>query len=207
MSNNVITICRQYCSGGKEIGKALADTLGYGFYDNELITLAAKEAGYPESTFEKVDEVPTNSLLYSLVLGSYGANGVGAMPDNDKLFGIQSDIIRNAAKKESCVIIGRCADYVLREEERLIRVFLRADMDFRVERYKKTVESADTKNPEAVLRKTDKKRAAYHRFYSGEEWDDMMNYDIVINTAKTGIEGAVKLIKEYVEEFNKVKPK
>ncbi len=197
MSNTVITICRQYCSGGKDVGKALAERLGYTFYDNELIVMAAKEAGYPESTFQRVDEVATNSLLYSLVLGTYGTYGEGNMPDNDKLFGIQSDIIRNAAKENNCVIIGRCADYVLREEEKLVKVFIRADMDFRIERYLKLFGPPEGKTAEAVIRKTDKRRAAYHKFYSGELWEELENYDLVINTAKVGLDKAVDIIADY----------
>jgi cytidylate kinase len=193
-----ITICREYCSGGHEIGKKLAEKLGYEFYDKELITLAARECGYSEKIFERVDEVATNSLLYSLVLSAYGANSAGAMPDNDKLFGIQADIIRKVFKEQNCVIIGRCSDYILREEARAIKVFLRADMDFRIKRYERLYETPNGKTPEQMISKIDKKRSTYHKFYTGEGWDDLKNYDIVINTAKVGIDGAVEMICEYL---------
>ena len=205
MSNTIVTICRQFCSGGKEIGRKLAEKLDYKFYDNELIVMAAKEAGYSESAFERVDEVATNSLLYSLVLGTYGANGAAAMPDNDKLFGIQSEIIRKAAKDNNCVIIGRCSDYVLREEKKLVKVFIRADMDYRINRFNTLFEKPENKTVEAVIKKTDKRRAAYHKFYSGEAWEELENYDLVINTAKISEDCAVALIENYVEQLNKVK--
>lgn len=202
MNNTIIAICREYCSGGKEIGRKLAGKLGYSFLDKELITEAAKKSGYDESVFEKVDEVATNSLLYSLVLGTYGANAAGAMPDNDKLFSLQAEIIRDTAKEKNCVVIGRCADYILREEPKLIKVFLKADMDFKVERYKSLYETPSGKKEEDIITKTDKKRAAYHKFYSGNLWKDLDNYDLVINTGKVGIDNAVDIIIDYVNKFN-----
>ena len=194
MNNTIISICREYCSGGKEIGKKVSDELGYTFLDKQLITEAAKKSGYDESVFEKVDEVATNSLLYSLVLGTYGANAAGAMPDNDKLFGLQAEIIRDTAKEKNCVVIGRCADYVLREEPNLIKIFLRADMDFRVERFRSLY---------TVTK--DKKRASYYKFYTGNLWKDMNNYDLVINTGKVGIDNAVATIIDYVRKYGYVK--
>ena len=197
MNNTIISICREYCSGGKEIGKKVSDELGYTFLDKQLITEAAKKSGYDESVFEKVDEVATNSLLYSLVLGTYGANAAGAMPDNDKLFGLQAEIIRDTAKEKNCVVIGRCADYVLREEPNLIKIFLRADMDFRVERFRSLYTAPEGKKPEDIINKTDKKRASYYKFYTGNLWKDMNNYDLVINTGKVGI--------DYVRKYGYVK--
>ena len=205
MNNTIISICREYCSGGKEIGKKVSDELGYTFLDKQLITEAAKKSGYDESVFEKVDEVATNSLLYSLVLGTYGANAAGAMPDNDKLFGLQAEIIRDTAKEKKCVVIGRCADYVLREEPNLIKIFLRADMDFRVERFRSLYTVPEGKKPEDIINKTDKKRASYYKFYTGNLWKDMNNYDLVINTGKVGIDNAVATIIDYVRKYGYVK--
>ena len=205
MNNTIISICREYCSGGKEIGKKVSDELGYTFLDKQLITEAAKKSGYDESVFEKVDEVATNSLLYSLVLGTYGANAAGAMPDNDKLFGLQAEIIRDTAKEKNCVVIGRCADYVLREEPNLIKIFLRADMDFRVERFRSLYTAPEGKKPEDIINKTDKKRASYYKFYTGNLWKDMNNYDLVINTGKVGIDNAVATIIYYVRKYGYVK--
>ena len=205
MNNTIISICREYCSGGKEIGKKVSDELGYTFLDKQLITEAAKKSGYDESVFEKVDEVATNSLLYSLVLGTYGANAAGAMPDNDKLFGLQAEIIRDTAKEKNCVVIGSCADYVLREEPNLIKIFLRADMDFRVERFRSLYTAPEGKKPEDIINKTDKKRASYYKFYTGNLWKDMNNYDLVINTGKVGIDNAVATIIDYVRKYGYVK--
>lgn len=196
---------QEYCSGGKEIGKKVSDELGYTFLDKQLITEAAKKSGYDESVFEKVDEVATNSLLYSLVLGTYGANAAGAMPDNDKLFGLQAEIIRDTAKEKNCVVIGRCADYVLREEPHLIKIFLKADMDFRVERFRSLYTTPEGKKPEDIINKTDKKRASYYKFYTGNLWKDMNNYDLVINTGKVGIDNAVATIIDYVRKYDYVK--
>ena len=201
MNNTIISICREYCSGGKEIGKKVSDELGYTFLDKQLITEAAKKSGYDESVFEKVDD----SLLYSLVLGTYGANAAGAMPDNDKLFGLQAEIIRDTAKEKNCVVIGRCADYVLREEPNLIKIFLRADMDFRVERFRSLYTAPEGKKPEDIINKTDKKRASYYKFYTGNLWKDMNNYDLVINTGKVGIDNAVATIIDYVRKYGYVK--
>lgn len=205
MNNTIISICREYCSGGKEIGKKVSDELGYTFLDKQLITEAAKKSGYDESVFEKVDEVATNSLLYSLVLGTYGANAAGAMPDNDKLFGLQAEIIRDTAKEKNCVVIGRCADYVLREEPHLIKIFLKADMDFRAERFRSLYTTPEGKKPEDIINKTDKKRASYYKFYTGNLWKDMNNYDLVINTGKVGIDNAVATIIDYVRKYDYVK--
>ena len=205
MNNTIISICREYCSGGKEIGKKVSDELGYTFLDKQLITEAAKKSGYDESVFEKVDEVATNSLLYSLVLGTYGANAAGAMPDNDKLFGLQAEIIRDTEKEKNCVVIGRCADYVLREEPHLIKIFLKADMDFRVERFRSLYTTPEGKKPEDIINKTDKKRASYYKFYTGNLWKDMNNYDLVINTGKVGIDNAVATIIDYVRKYDYVK--
>ena len=131
MDKIIVTINRQFCSGGNYIGKKLSEKLNVPYYDRELVNIAAKQTGYSEATFEKVDEVATNSLLYSLIMGVHNSTQTGILPDNDKLFNIQADIIRNAAKEGSAVVLGRCSNYILREEKSLVRVFLKADMEFR----------------------------------------------------------------------------
>lgn len=201
-NNTAITICRQFCSGGRIIGENVAKRLNYAFYDKKLVTLAAQRSGYAEEVFSKMDEVATNSLLYSLVMGiKKPAGGLAANNNvltNDKLFNIQSDIIKEAAEKQSCVFVGRCADFVLQEHERLIKVFIRADMDYRIEQYEKTRELPQNHTAEYILHKMDKKRSSYYEFYSGKDWLNMENYDIVINTAKTDIDTAVDIIVNYV---------
>lgn len=204
-----VTIARQYCSGGHEIGEKLAKKLGVDFYDKELLALAAKKSGYAESVFEKADEVATNSLLYSVVMGSYPMNSLffqnNNMLTNDTLFAIQSKVIKELVQDKSAVIVGRCSNYVLRDEPNLVRVFLRADLDFRKKRFMELYAKENTKEKdvESILNKADKKRATYHSYYSGMDWDSIQGYDIVLNTAKIGVDGAVDQIANYVEVFLK----
>lgn len=201
MGNLVVTICREYCSGGKSVGKKLAEKLGVKCYDKELIAMAAQKTGYAEEAFNDVDEIAANSLLYSLAMGyGHGINEI-TLPNNDKLFSIQADIIKDLAKNESCVIVGRCSDYVLREEERLVKVFIRCDMEQREKRLLESGVDTKGKSLDSILRKTDKKRSSYHKFYTGQAWDVLNNYDLVINTAKVGIDGAVDIILNYINNF------
>lgn len=204
-----VTIARQYCSGGHEIGEKLAKKLGVDFYDKELIALAAKKSGYAESVFEKADEVATNSLLYSVVMGSYPMNSLffqnNNMLTNDTLFAIQSKVIKELVQEKSAVIVGRCSNYILRDEPNLVRVYLRADTEFRKKRFMELYGDENTKEKdiEGILIKADKKRATYHSYYSGNEWDSVNGYDIVINTAKIGIYDAVDQIIAYLESVVK----
>ena len=133
----VITISRQYGSGGRFIGRKLAEALGIPFYDKELITMAAEESGMSKELFEKADEKAGSSLLYTLSMNSYLLHGMAGVPDlplNDKVFLIQSEMIRKVADKGPCVIVGRCADYVLREKENCLNVYIYSDLDDRVAR-------------------------------------------------------------------------
>lgn len=194
----VITIGRQFCSGGLEIGKKLSEKLGTKFYDKELIALAAKESGFTESIFEKADEAPSNSFLYSVVMGAYPMNSLffqnNDLLTNDKLFGIQSKVIKGVAKEDSCVIVGRCSDYILRDEPKLLRIFLRADLEFRKQRFRELYKDVKEKDIESTILKTDKKRANYYSYYTGNPWESMDNYDLIINTAKLGVDNAVQEI-------------
>lgn len=201
MDKIIVTINRQFCSGGNCIGKKLSEKLGVTYYNKELVNLAAKQAGYAEATFEKVDEVATNSLLYSLIMGVHSSTQAGVLPDNDKLFTIQADIIRKAAKEGSAVILGRCSNYILRDEKPLVRVFLKADMDFRKARYEKLYDAPEKGTIEEAIEKRDKKRASYFKFYTGHRWEDIENYDIVINTAKIGIDDTVDMIIDYINKL------
>ena len=196
-SRTVITIARQYGSGGREIGEMLAKKLGVPYYDKELIALAAKKSGLSEEVFRQADERATSSLLYSLVMGTYGFGGgvagMNDMPINDKLFLIQPDIIRKAAEKGACVIVGRCADYVLRERKNCLRVFIHADRDSRMRR---AVEKygIDPAKVSDFLTKKDKQRANYYNFYTNKKWDSMQNYDLTIDSSVFTSEQAVELI-------------
>ena len=165
MTNTVITIGRQYGSGGRFVAKKLAEKLGIPYYDKELLTLAAKESGICEEMFEDHDEKPTRSLLFSLVTGLQMRGDAGSvymdMPLNHKIFLAQFDTIRNIAAKGPCVIVGRCADYVLRDEKNVVSVFVKADMEDRKARAVKYY-NVDPTKAEDVIRKADKQRASYY---------------------------------------------
>ena len=196
----VITIARQYGSGGHEVGEKLAQKLGVPFFDKALIAMAAKQSGISPEVFERADEKATSSLLYSMVMGGgYGFGsrvpGLGEMPINDKLFLIQSDIIKKAAEEGPCVIIGRCADYILREVPNCFHVFIHADKDARVKRIVMKELCEEKKAPDFVTKK-DKQRANYYNFYSNNRWDDLNNYDLTVSTSRYSIEQAVNLIAE-----------
>ena len=209
MSKNlIITIARQYGSGGREIGQMVAKELGIPLYDKELITDAAAKGNLNEEVLKSADEACANSLLYTLAMGS---NVLGStmhfgykMPINDKLFILQSDVIKEYAKQGSCVIIGRCADYVLREYPNLLRLFVYGDLDHRQERIKQRHPELKSSQVIDVINKTDKRRSSYYNFYTGNKWGKYDNYDMAINSSTLGIEGAAHLIaacaKRFIEE-------
>lgn len=205
--NIVVTIGRHYGSGGKEIGKKLADLMGVTFYDEELVTMAAETSKIDKDVLTDVDERATGSLLYSLVMGG-GLRGITTpmyyeMPLNDKLFIAQSDVIKKLAKDGSCVIVGRCADYVLEGEDcETFNVFLYADMPYKLERIQKLY-SLDKKAAQDRINKTEKQRKAYYNFYTNKEWGNMNGYDLCLNISKVGIDHAVQIIKSCVDELSK----
>lgn len=202
----IITIGRQFGSGGLEVGKKVAKRLNIDFYDKELISIAAKESGFTESIFEKADEAPSNSFLYSVVMGSYPMNSLffqnNDLLTNDKLFNIQSNVIRKISKDKSCVIVGRCSDYILRDEKNIVRVFLRANMEMRKQRVQ-TEYNIKEGNIENIIEKKDKKRASYYNYYTGNEWSSLENYDIILNTSKIGIDNTVETIINYAKMMKK----
>ena len=169
----IITIGRQYGSGGREVGEKLAKELGIHFYDKNILRMNAVESGIKESYFHLTDEKAGNRLLYKIINGlkpeltqpSFGADVVSA----DNLFRFQSEVIRKLATEESCVIIGRCAEYILRGSEGLLRIFIYADMDYRTQRITKL----GYYSPEDVvknIRRMDKERREYHQYYTGKSW-------------------------------------
>ena len=195
MTKSIITIGRQYGSGGREIGKKLADQLGIPFYDNELLDIAAKKSGICEELFQTNDEKPTSSLLYSLVMGSYGGN---SLPFNHKIFLAQFDAIRSIADEGPCVIIGRCGDYALEDYPNLINIFIHADLKLRIKRAIENYGIESGKAEDFVL-KTDKKRASYYNFYSSRKWGNLDNYDLTVDSGFLGIDNTVELIKKFIE--------
>lgn len=200
--NFIITIGRQFGSGGREIGEVLAKKLNIPFYDKELISLAAKESGMDAEVFNNVDERATNSLLYSLSMGlySFGSNfsNSNELPVNDRLYILQHQIIKKLASEGPCVIVGRCADYVLKDFDNCVNVFIHADMEYRK---KRAVEIHDVKKNKAeqIVNKTDKVRANYYGFYSGQKWGFAQNYDLCIDSSKLTTDQAVALIESYLD--------
>ena len=200
----IITFAREFGSGGHEVAKKVSEICDFSFYDKELIALAAKESGLSENLFDGLDEKPTNSLLYSLVMGLQSGNSsycrYGDITGADSVFRIQSQVIRELVAKGSCVIVGRCADYVLREQPRLINVFVHADLDFRIERIMKKFDMKEKVAQDYIV-KTDKKRSSFYNFYTNKMWGSVDNYDISIDTSKIGTDNAAKLIADYVNMF------
>ncbi len=197
--NMIITIGRQFGSGGREVAKKVAEKLGIGFYDKELIALAAKESGLSEELFEGIEDMSSNSLLYSLVMGIQSGNGTyyryGDVFNSDGLFRVQSQVIRNLAEKGPCVIVGRCADYILREQPKLMNVFVHAGSEWRSKRICE-LHSVEPKEAAALIKKTDKRRGSFYNFYTNQTWGNVNNYHLSVDTSKIGVEGAAQLIVE-----------
>lgn len=197
--NSIITISRQYGSGGRFIAKKLAEKLGIPYYDNEIITMAARESGYSESIFEKAEQLSTHSFLYSLsMFGS--VDGMYSLPLSDKVYIAQSEIIRKCAEKGPCVIVGRCSDYVLKELDNVINFFIYSDEKSKVERAVKYY-GIDADKAANELKKKDKKRANYYNYYTSQVWGDYENYHLSLNSDAVGIESSVDVLAAFVNAF------
>ncbi len=198
----ILTISRQLGSGGWQIGKTLSEELGVPFYDKEIIKIAAKESGVSEEILKYYDERQTNSLLYSLSLGSFSAitDTIGGInvPINDKVFEIQRNIIKRVADEGPCVIIGRCSDYILSDRDDVVNVFIYCDSD---KRYKRIAERDNITISAATefIKKTDRNRANYHNYYADNKWGEINSYDMCINS-KIGIRKCVEILKTVVSE-------
>ena len=200
--NKVVTLSRQFGSGGAEIGKKLAEALGVPCYDKHVIQQAAEKSGISKEHFERADEKRTNSFLFSIAAAHYGGTAVPIQLEDiitdDRLFIYTAQTIKDMAK-DPCLIVGRCADDILRDEEKLIRIFVYADMDARVKRicelYDLTEKAAAT-----LIKKTDKRRANYYNFYTSRTWGEAANYDICINSTRLGIDGTVKALHCFITE-------
>lgn len=201
----VLTIARQYGSGGREIGTRVAELLGARLFDKELITMAAQKSGVSAELLCDADEKATNSLLYTLAMGSSFYTSSGAhmnVPINDQLFLIQSEIIREASAAESCVFVGRCSDYVLREHPNKLSVFVYAPMSERCARLiERHPEKCRTEREARDLAlRTDKRRINYYNYYTGKKWGSPENYDLMIDSSLFGIEGTAALIAQIVRQ-------
>jgi cytidylate kinase len=194
----IVTVSRQYGSGGREVGKKLAEMLGLAYYDKELIARAAEESGLGEEFFESNGEQVKNRLSY---LFAYAAGNSGAtketLPLSDRVFIAQAEVIKQIADEGGCVIIGRCSDYVL-DDRRTIDVFIHADWEARIDRVMKR-NSIDRDAAIDRIRKTDKRRATYYQHYTDRKWGDVANYDISVSTSSIGIDNTVKLLARYIE--------
>lgn len=200
--NKIITISRLYGSGGREIGKKLAEQLDIPFYDYELIERAANESGFAKETFENAESKATNSFLYSIAMGmnSYGNQELGynTLSLDDRIYLAQSEVIRSIAQEGPCVIVGRCADFVLKDMPNLISVFIWADMDYRIKRAMENDE-LDEDKAEHQMKKIDKQRRNYYNYHANNRWGQSENYDISIRSDKIGIENCAKVIASYVD--------
>ncbi len=201
----IITIARQYGSGGRQIGERVAEILNIPVYDKLLITEVAAKGNLNIEVLKRTDESAANSLLYTLAVGS---NTVGAamhfgynMPLSDKLFILQSDAIRNYAAEGSGVFIGRCADYVLQNESNILRVFIYSDIESRKARVAERHPELKSSQIIDAINKTDKRRSTYYNFYTGNKWGKFDNYDIAINASLLGIECTAEMICEFAKKM------
>ena len=200
----VINIGRQLGSGGKAVGEAVAARLGIGVYDKQLINLAAEQSGICPEIFEKADEKESRNL-FATFIGYLRSPFVGSeysgsnLLSSDALFKIQSDVIRDLASRESCVFVGRCADYVLRERKDLLSVFIHAPLSFRAQRAQKVYEKTAS-NIEDFVKKKDKKRAAFYNYFSQNKWGDARHYHLAISSVY-GVDFAVEVLKHAAESF------
>ncbi len=204
--NTIITIGRQFGSGGREIGEKIAKKYGIPCYDKELLARAAKESGMCREVFEHQDERPTSSFLYNLVMDTYsfGYNSAAFvdMPVSHKVFLAQFDTIKKTAADGPCVIVGRCADYALQERDDVINIFIYARIESRIERIMKRF--PDIERPEKAkefILKKDKQRKSYYDYYSSKKWGHVETYDLSVDSSILGIDGTAKLISEFIEDF------
>ena len=205
-TSSIITIGREYGSGGRQIGQEVAKYFGIKCYDKELLEHAANESGICKELFENHDERPTNSFLYSLVMDTYSfgysSSGFTDMPMNHKVFLAQFDTIKNIADEGPCVIVGRCADYALADYKNCINLFIFGDDDVKTKRIMARYDLTEAKAKEMITKK-DEQRQSYYNYYSSKKWGRADSYDLCINSSILGIEGTVKLIIQYVEDFEK----
>ncbi|HHV11186.1 MAG TPA: cytidylate kinase-like family protein [Clostridiales bacterium] len=201
MEKYVITIARGYGSGGRTIGQMLSEKLGIPYYDRDLLRLASDESGINEQLFAKADEKLKKSLLYRVAKNVYKGELIPPDSDdfvsNDNLFNYQAKIIKELASTESCIIIGRCADFVLKDYPNVVRVFVHAPLEDCINTLKEM-----TGKPEREIEKQissiDKHRAEYYKYYTGRNWEDAKNYDLCLNSSKLGFGKCVEIVESYL---------
>lgn len=204
MNNNlIITIGRQFGSGGREIGRLLAEKLQIAYYDKELIFEASKASGLCPECFENVDEKAPNRFLNALSKG--WLSGVSGIPNpnewsEERIFKVQSDVVRAIAGKHSAVIVGRCADYILRDYPSCISVFIHATIDDCVRRIVLRNEGVSEDEAREYTLKQNKRRASYYNFYTDKEWGDAASYDLCINSSIIGTQEAAEFIAAFARK-------
>ena len=202
MKKKIVTISRQYGSGGRYIGENLAKAMGVPCYDEKLIDMVAKESGFAQSFVAEKGERMTGSLLFNIASSLSFANNVFSTNNGvtlqDEIYFTQNRIIKELADKGPCVIVGRCADYILREREDCLNVFIFADNESKIERAEKYFNITREEAP-AVLKKKDKARANHYKYYTDQDWGMASNYDLCLNSGLIGIEGCVKAIQQVLE--------
>ncbi|WP_026528904.1 AAA family ATPase [Butyrivibrio sp. VCD2006] len=204
--NTIITIGRQFGSGGREIGCKVAERFGIKFYDKELLTRAASESGFAQEMIQDHDERPTTSFLYNLVMDTYSfgynSSSFVDMPISHKIFLAQFDTIKKIADEGPCVIVGRCADYALADYKNVINIFIHGDEEDKINRIIERYPDVTNKDKalEMMLKK-DKQRQSYYNYYSSKKWGRSDTYDLTINSSVLGIDGTVDLICQFVGDF------
>ncbi|MDD7317590.1 MAG: cytidylate kinase-like family protein [Prevotella sp.] len=196
----IINVGRQLGSGGHEVAKRLADRMGCRFYDKELLNLAAKESGFSEKIFEKNDEHKGFlRSLFCMHAPHIGDNSFyNSNLSQESLFMFQSNAIKKAAAEGACVFVGRCADYVLREYDNVLNVFITADIKQRIERVKKR-DLCDDETACKIINSQENERASYYNYYTGQKWGNAANYHLCINSSVLGIEGTASFIMDFIK--------
>lgn len=206
----IITIGREFGSGGREIGEQVAEKFGIKCYDKELIARAAKESGFCEEMIENHDERPTNSFMYNLVMDTYSfgynSSSFVDMPISHKVFLAQFDAIKNLAKEGPCVIVGRCADYALSDFPNLVNIFITGNEEDKIARIRARFAdlTSDDKARE-MMNKKDKQRRGYYNYYSSKKWGHCDSYDLTINSSVLGVDNTADFIADFVNKFEKSK--
>ena len=207
-TTSIITIGREYGSGGRQIGQKVAQYFGIKCYDKELLEHAANDSGICRELFETHDEKPTNSFLYSLVMDTYSfgysSSGFQEMPMNHKVFLAQFDAIKKLAGEGPCVMVGRCADYALADNPDLFSIFIHSPVEARISRIsaKHLCSSKDAKD---MIQKTDKSRSSYYNYYTNKKWGAAQGYSLCLDSGKLGIDGSVQAIVQTVQLFDSMK--
>ena len=199
----VITIARGFGSYGKTIGKRLSEELDIPYYDRDLLRLASEESGIHERLFGQADEKVRRNLFRrsNVYQGDVLPPESGEFVSDDNLFNYQAKVIKKLADQGSCIIVGRCADYVLRDRKDLIRVFVWANRESCIETVMKLY-GLERREAERLIEKTDKNRSTYYRYYVGREWDNARNYDLCLNSSDLGLDKCIEIIKEYIKIKN-----